>query len=129
MTPMSHGASDGLVCWKCGAALPALKLPWPRKTACTGCGTELHVCRQCTHYRPHIGDQCDEPRAEHPREKDRANFCDYFQPRPNAYAKRDDTKTQTAKAKLDALFGGAATDTGDARKKLDDLFDDGKKKS
>lgn len=127
-------SDDGLVCWKCGAALPTLKLPWPRRTACSGCGTDLHTCRQCSHYRPHGADQCDEPRAEHPHAKDRANFCDYFHPRAQAYSGaygKPDAKTQAAKAKLDALFGQAsAADTdSDARKKLDELFGaPGKKK-
>lgn len=124
-------SSEGLVCWKCGAPLPAMKLPWSRRATCGGCSAELHVCRLCSHYSPRISDQCDEPRAEHPRMKDQANFCDYFKPRPQAYAQRDQAKAQTAKAKLAALFGDApATQGGDgeARKKLDDLFGAGDKK-
>jgi hypothetical protein len=61
-------------------------------------------------------------------EKDRRNFCEYFQfsREPFAAAGSGGAKQAEARAKLDALFGGkgAAGGTGasDARKKLDALF-------
>ena len=119
--------SSELVCWKCGASLETSRLPLLRRAECPACQAELHVCRLCTLYNPHVSDRCDEPRAEHPRDTERANFCDYFKLKPNAYLRRDESKTQAAKAKLDTLFGNApaqgeapAADT--TRKKLDDLF-------
>ena len=69
--------------------------------------------------------QCREPIAEIVREKDRANYCDYFTPRAGAYSTKSETEASAAKAQLDALFGGStpATSAADeARKKLDELF-------
>jgi hypothetical protein len=116
-------------CWKCGANLAELPLPLSRLAECPACRAYQHVCRMCLHFAPGIPKQCDEQDAEEVKEKDRANFCDYFKPNPRAYKARD-PKTQSAKANLDSLFGGATAseDKADvARGKLDDLFGKDKK--
>ncbi|MFQ5994106.1 MAG: hypothetical protein ACE5K1_03350 [Acidiferrobacterales bacterium] len=92
------------------------------------------MCKMCQFYDPRVSDQCTEDRAEEVREKERANFCDYFKPKPNAYVQRDDSKAQAAKAELDGLFdaGSQNTDTSpqddQARQELEQLFRSGKKK-
>lgn len=40
----------------------------------------MHVCRNCKHYDRSAYNECREPSAEVVREKDRANFCDFFTP-------------------------------------------------
>ena len=77
-----------------------------------------------------IGDKCDEPKAEHPREQERANFCDYFKPNPHANVTRDMTKIRAAKNALDDLFGrqGDGSPSDNPRSALDDFFDSGAKK-
>ncbi len=122
-----------LVCWNCGSPLKGEPLPLSRRAVCVACNAELHVCRLCQFYDPRVSDQCTEDRAEQVREKDRANFCDYFKPKPGAYVARQDTKSSAAKAALDGLFGGAAqNDAGGAegekaRMTLDKLFKPGDK--
>ena len=114
-----------LVCWKCGVSVAELPVPLSRLAECPKCRAYLHVCRMCQFFDPRLTGQCQEERAEEVRDKEGANFCDWFKPRPNAYRQRGDGKTQAAKGKLDDLFGGAqATDgKGDAaRDKLSDLF-------
>jgi hypothetical protein len=115
-----------LVCWKCGASLAALSLPLRRTDECRSCGAPLHVCKLCEFYDVTVSKQCREPIAELVREKDRANYCDYFKPRPGAHSTKRDEEAKAAKAQLDALFGGASgpeTSAADeARKKLDELF-------
>lgn len=122
-----------LVCWNCGDSLKTEPLPLSRRAVCAVCNAELHVCRLCQFYDPRVSDQCTEDRAEQVREKDRANFCDYFKPKLGAYVARQDTKSVAAKAALDGLFGGA-TQNGDpgsagdkARGLLDKLFKPGDK--
>ena len=45
------------------------------------------------------------------KDKDRANFCDYFQPRPGAFVAPEHGAAHQAHADLQALFGiGAASD-------------------
>ena len=117
-----------LVCWKCGSSLKDVPVPFSRRAECPACHAELHVCRICHYYDPRVHGQCIEDRAEDVREKERANFCDYFKPRPNAFVRPEYAKTQAAKAKVDAMFG--AKPAGDdvrskeaaARDNLDQLF-------
>ncbi len=115
---------DGLVCWKCGADLAAVIQPFERLAECPACRAELHVCRLCRYYNPRIEGQCDEDRAEEVRDKTRANFCDYFKPRPGAFRAPAAGLTAAAKARVDELFGGApdTSPKGGAREGLDALF-------
>lgn len=117
-----------LVCWKCGASLADLTLPLRRLEECRKCGAELHVCKLCEWYSIAVAKHCREPVAEEVKDKERANFCDYFKPRPGAYVPADVAASSKAKADLDALFGrtknGAAEPTAAdrARAELDRLF-------
>ena len=115
----------GLICWKCGASLEALTLPLSRLDACKACGAELHTCKLCVDYDTSKAKHCREPIAEEVRDKEHANFCDYFKPRPGAWRPPDQKAREQSKSGLDALFGGKA-DTGKspdaARADLDALF-------
>ncbi len=114
---------EGLVCWKCGARLDDVPQPLSRRAECPACRAELHVCRLCRHYDPAKARQCREPLAEAVKDKTRANFCDWFQPRPGAYAAP--APSAGARAELNALFGGDASVPGEpdaTRRALDDLF-------
>lgn len=125
-----------LVCWKCGASLAELTLPLRRLEECKRCGAELHVCKLCEWYSTSVANQCREPMAEEVKDKERANFCDYFQPRPGAYSDAALGAAARARAELERLFGasggGATSDTPQpsaaerARAELEALF--GKKK-
>lgn len=125
-----------LVCWKCGASLADLTLPLRRLEECRQCHAELHVCKLCEWYSVSVAKHCREPIAEEVKDKERANFCDYFKPREGAYSTQKTDAASKAQAELDALFGGGAgkgTDAGSqpsaadkARAELEALF--GKKK-
>lgn len=119
-----------LVCWKCGTSLAELPLPLSRLAECPKCRAYLHSCRLCEFYDPRLTSQCQEERAEEVRDKEGANFCDWFKPSPHAHRPRGGEKTQAAKAKLDDLFGGDSVSGGKAdaaRDKLSDLFAPGEK--
>ncbi len=119
-----------LVCWKCGASLDEVPLPLARLSECLACGAELHVCRLCEFFDLKVAKHCREPIAEETKEKERANFCDYFHPRPNAYVARDESEVGRAKEGLAALFAGNSEDSGNSpagaedrdKKPLEDLF-------
>ena len=123
--PMT-AAENTLVCWKCGASLAALSLPIQRLDACRQCGAELHVCRMCADYAVNLAKKCREPVAEEVFEKERANFCGFYQPRPGAYVPRDDSAAVRSKDALEALFGGGSSvgpsSVDQARSALEDLF-------
>lgn len=97
-----------LVCWKCGASLGDIPLPLGRLAECLDCHAEQHVCRACEYYDARVAKQCREPIAEEVQDKSRANYCDYFQLRPDAYYPHDDSEQRAARAQLDALFGGSS---------------------
>lgn len=96
---------SALVCWKCGASLAELSLPLLCLDECRRCGAELHVCKLCEWYSTAVAKHCREPIAEEVKDKERANFCDYFKPRVGAYSDAGTTEAARAKAQLDALFG------------------------
>ena len=93
-----------LGCWKCGASLSALTLPLRRREECAACRAELHVCKLCVEYDTRIAHQCREPTADEVRDKEHANFCDHFKPRPGAFVAQS-PEVDVARAALDKLFG------------------------
>ena len=101
---MPHASAKELVCWKCGASLAALTLPLRRLEECPKCRAELHVCRLCADYDTTVAKHCREPTAEEVSDKTRANFCDFFEPRPNAYTAPNTAAADRARAELDKLF-------------------------
>jgi hypothetical protein len=122
-----------LVCWKCGASLEEMSLPLLRLDECPQCHAELHVCKMCEWYSVAVAKHCRETIAEEVKDKQRANFCDYFKPKQDAYspASADAAK---AKTDLESLFGGGSKSgaaaepsaADKARAELEALF--GKKK-
>lgn len=122
--------SDSAVCWKCGASLAQLSLPLLRHDTCKACGAALHVCKLCRFYDTTVAKQCREPIAELVRDKERANFCDYFDLKFDAYVAPQAAAAQS-RAQLDALFGKSnvnaesdnASSADAARAALDRLFD------
>jgi len=123
-----------LVCWKCGASLEELSLPLLRLDECPQCHAELHACKMCEWYSIAVAKHCRETVAEEVKDKERANFCDYFKPKQDAYLVVGVDAASKAKTELDALFGGGskAADVAEpaaaekARAELEALF--GKKK-
>lgn len=97
--------SDELVCWRCGASLAALRLPLGRTEECPACRNQLHVCRMCRNWDRARPKQCREDDAEEVRDKERANFCDWFRPRPGAYDAARAAAASTARNAADSLFG------------------------
>ncbi|MES9855708.1 MAG: hypothetical protein ABW166_03770 [Sedimenticola sp.] len=64
-------------CWNCGRELESHD--FGRETCCLGCGKPTRVCRNCRWYAPACSNQCKEPVAERVVEKERANFCSFFE--------------------------------------------------
>ena len=95
-----------MICWKCGTAIEVK--PGERigsRDECARCGADLHSCRNCRFYDTSKNNQCAEPQAEWVRDKEAANYCDYFQPSSQP-AKRpaESPSAQDAKKKFDSLF-------------------------
>src|SRR5580692_715095 len=65
-------------CYNCSTTLPpgtAFDGPCPK------CGTQLHCCKQCSHFEPSTRFQCTKPIPVRIAVKDQANTCTLFSPR------------------------------------------------
>ena len=71
------------VCHFCGTKLD-VHLEVHRATTCGSCGKDLKICLNCRFYSKEAHNDCLESSAELVRDKDRSNFCDYFQFRDSA---------------------------------------------
>jgi hypothetical protein len=75
------------------------------RAECEACAADLHVCLGCRFYDRSVENQCREDAADPVGVKDRRNLCEYWKPRSVVAV---DDEAAAAKAKLAALFGGAA---------------------
>ncbi len=93
-----------LKCHSCGSPMEFDMIY--RTTVCPTCGKEVKVCLNCRFYSPGAHWDCKETIPEPVREKDRANFCDYFQPAHigGQGIGRSGSK-QNARDSFDKLFG------------------------
>jgi hypothetical protein len=67
-------------CARCGHKLEQIVAgSVGRRDVCPGCDSELHACIMCRHYDPAVAKGCKEPFAEVPRDREGANFCEFFQ--------------------------------------------------
>ena len=72
-----------------------------RREECPHCRADVHVCKNCNFYDSKAYNECREPSADVVREKDRANFCDYFTPSTGIPA---EDKAAALRAAAEALF-------------------------
>ncbi len=93
------------MCYFCGTKLP-LREKIGFREACPDCGRPLHVCLNCTFYKPGAHWDCAETVEEQVPDKEKGNFCEWFVPVPEA---RDS-------------YGRGTRRDGDVRTRFDDLF-------
>ena len=94
-------------CVSCDAELPA-DLRVGRETLCPKCDAYLHACIQCRFYEPTLHNQCLEPEADYVGDRQKANFCDYFEP--------------NTRVPLTSRGGAQPVQRDDVRKAFDNLF-------
>lgn len=73
-----------------------------RQDTCPRCRAYLHCCLNCRFYDETAYNECHEPSAERVIDKDKANFCDYFEPATRGAG--DTNEADTAKRALEDLF-------------------------
>ena len=69
---------------------------------CCFCRADLHVCKNCEFYDAKAYNECRETSADVVREKERANFCDFFSGKTSGSGEED--KAAKLRAAADALF-------------------------
>ena len=117
-------AVANLQCQFCGTAV-TLSPPIPHESSCENCRRDYHSCRQCRHYDTSRHNSCRETQADMVEDKERRNFCEFFDFNPAPFrAGAVQGKQAEARTKLEGLFGGTAPKSGtqDARARLDALF-------
>ena len=77
------------------------QMPVGRRDECEHCGADLHSCLNCKFHDTGSYNECKENQAIVVREKERANFCDYFVWQGKSY---EGDKAQSLKEAADALF-------------------------
>src|SRR3989304_5723103 len=98
------------ICHHCGRELAVFSPKGERTAGCRYCPSDLKCCLNCRLHDPGANNQCREPQAEWQAEKDKANFCEFFEFReisvlshPGASgAQSGETKARVAS---DALLG------------------------
>jgi hypothetical protein len=101
------GVEEGLVCWNCGRTT-GVTGGVVRSDQCPHCLADLRSCRGCRHFDPTRKFQCRENIDHGVGNKEKANFCDFFQVREvfktaGGLRTRADDK-ESRKAKFDDLF-------------------------
>jgi len=90
-------------CYKCKNEVKVDKIVG-RKDICPFCQSDLRCCLNCRHYDPGSYNQCREPQADRVLDKDRSNFCDYFNFRVTASEDKPKQSNDSIRKKLDDLF-------------------------
>ncbi len=93
-------------CWKCGTEIevsPSEKII--SRNSCPQCDRDLHVCRNCRFHDPDAHNECRETQAEWVRDKEKANYCDYFEPaRGRSWDVESSNNVRSVKSAFDKLF-------------------------
>lgn len=88
-------------CFKCNESLQYKDKVGFRDT-CPKCDEDVHVCLNCQFYDKNSYNECREPSADVTREKERSNFCDFFQ--SGGPGGRAGTSKEDLMKKAEALF-------------------------
>ena len=95
-------------CHKCGWTWDISGLPG-RGDTCHGCRADLRVCLNCLNHDLHAAEECRERRADLVQDKDRSNFCEYFDMAQRVYRKNggaNPSREDRARDELKRLLGG-----------------------
>jgi hypothetical protein len=92
-------------CWKCGTEIElAASARVLKNDSCPSCDRDLHVCLNCRFYDPSAHNQCIETQAEWVRDKEKANYCDYFEPSKTSGPTSRSKSSADPKSAFDKLF-------------------------
>jgi hypothetical protein len=97
-------------CHRCGAELQ-LPSAIARTDSCSHCQSDLKCCLNCRLHDPGANNQCREPQAEWQTDKEKSNFCEFFEFRETSTLGQpgmggSESGPDRARSAFDALFGG-----------------------
>ena len=86
-------------CFSCGAKIEVERVY--RSTDCPSCSKSVKVCKNCRFYAPGAHWDCHETISEPVRDKEQANFCDFFELARDSKASDKDSSSRSS---FDSLF-------------------------
>jgi len=92
------------LCHFCGVEIDE-KMQIFRSSTCPSCDKDLKICYNCRFYSAGAHWNCLESIPEPVRDKDRSNFCDYFQFKESGGRPSSREKTKKAQQDFQKLFG------------------------
>lgn len=75
----------------------------PRHELCPYCSSALHCCLNCLYYDEFSPNKCSESAADWVPDKEKANFCEYFENRKPHLMKKD-MEVDKARAYWESLW-------------------------
>lgn len=90
-------------CHRCGKEIAENNLG--RQDTCVHCGADTRVCKNCKNYDRAYNNECREEQAPRVVEKEKSNFCEWFQPRAGGAGGSGAPSKSDLKGAADALFG------------------------
>lgn len=88
-------------CVFCGAEICVIDKVG-RSEECPSCKRDLHACLQCRFYDRSFHNQCRESQAGYVTDKEKANFCEFFEIGRDAVSEKQ--KANESRCKLEELF-------------------------
>lgn len=71
---------------------------------CPECYQDLHICMNCQFYDQGSYNECKETSADRVVDKEKANFCEFFQKQNETSNNEELSEADEAKRKLEELF-------------------------
>lgn len=89
-------------CYKCQREI-SVGTYLPRHELCPFCSSALHCCFNCLYYDEFSPNKCSEAAADWVPDKEKANFCAFFESRQPQILKRE-METDKARAYWESLW-------------------------
>ncbi|MCG7865532.1 MAG: hypothetical protein B6D70_12495 [gamma proteobacterium symbiont of Stewartia floridana] len=89
-------------CWQCGHELQTAD--YGRESGCLACSKPTRVCRNCRWYAPDRPNQCEEPGVERVLDKEKANFCELFEPTMEPLTEKSTQSEDSLRQAAEDLF-------------------------
>jgi hypothetical protein len=90
-------------CYKCGNSFAEGYKPG-RQDVCPNCNAAVHCCLNCRFYDETAHNKCSEPQSEWVSDKEKGNFCHFFQLREKALSKEYQKESEKARKKWESLW-------------------------
>lgn len=94
-----------MICYHCKKPVPLeAKSRLTSKDECPHCRISLRCCLNCRFYDEGKPNKCAEPQADRVTNKDKANYCNYFEPASDTDSSYQERSQEKSRKQFDDLF-------------------------